>query len=87
VRDHLYPPRGCVGLQTTLEVYNPQLQSSTEERVEQKQTRGANWNRWVATDIHLNLFFEGIFATRCAIDRPHEEGSIQMVRGSESITR
>jgi hypothetical protein len=36
VGGHQYPPGRCVGLQTTPEGQNPQLQRSTKERVELK---------------------------------------------------
>jgi hypothetical protein len=54
VGGHQSPPRSCVGHQKTLKVYNPQLQRIIEEHVELKLLKGASWNWWVATNIHLD---------------------------------
>jgi hypothetical protein len=54
VGGHQYPPGSYVGIQTTPKVYNPQLKIIRDERVELKLSKGASWNRWVATNIHLD---------------------------------
>jgi hypothetical protein len=54
VGGHQYPPGRCVGIHIAPESEKSQLQIITEERDELKLSRGANWSRWVATNVHLD---------------------------------